>query len=104
MIYWIIGIVVAASIVGFVYWIYRQGKLVAKSEELARRVTAGEIIAKKKNSYIRDVDKLVAASKEYDAKISEEFNRRGGPSAANVVLILESVINDTTPHKPKDAA
>ena len=89
---------------GMAYWLIRQGKIIAKSEEMSKRITAGEIIAKKKNTYIRDVDKLVSLSKDLDVKISEEFNRPGGPSAANVMLILESVINDTTPPKPKDAS
>lgn len=92
MIYWIIGLAVLTSFIGFVFWIFRQGKLVARSEELARRVTAGEIIAKQRNEYIKSVDKLVQ---------KEKVDVRGMP-AGEFNSLLHDIDKCSKANKTKD--
>ena len=101
-IYAIIGSFGIGSVTLIVWWLVRIGKTIAKNEELARRLTAGDIIARKKNRFIKEVDALAAKSRGLDEELRKEFNR--GPSAANVMRVLSDAADDTTPKGPKDAA
>ena len=103
MLYFIAGLSLLGVFTGIAFWLIHQGKTIAKAEEMAKKLTAADIISKKKNEYIKTVDHAVQRSKEYDDKIHAEFNRDGGPDANNVLRIIRAVSEDTTPDKPKDA-
>lgn len=100
--YAIVGTLTGGTVIFLTWWLIHIGKTIAKNDELARRLTAGEIVAKKKNQYIKDVDAIAAKSRDLDEKLRDEFKR--GPDAASVLRIFRDAASNTTPNSPKDAA
>lgn len=89
--YILIGLVSIGSLGIFLGWVLYQGKKIAQGE-------AAIIENKKKNKYIKDVDKIVQKSEAYDKKIHDAYAAR---ESATVLRILRDVY--TAPDKTKDA-
>jgi len=87
--YAVIGTISGGTIIFFIWWMVHIGKTIKANEELSKRLTAGEIVARKKNKYIKDVDALAAKSKEYDEKIHQVF--ASGATLDGVVSLLKSI-------------
>lgn len=73
LLYLIAGLALLGFLSATAFWLVHQGKTIAKAEEMAKKLTAADIISKKKNEYIKTVDQAVQRSKEYDDKIYESY-------------------------------